>query len=62
MLDGLPDHWAEILGLAVLQVNHSSIVSLTIAAACAGRTVAGVIAIRAYLRGEHLERKRSRQL
>src|SRR5690242_7983925 len=34
----------------------------TLAAACAGRTVSGVIAIRACLRGEDPERKRSRQL
>jgi len=34
----------------------------TIAAACAGRTVAGVIAIRAYPGGEDPERKCSRQL
>jgi hypothetical protein len=40
----------------------SSFCSLTIAAPCAGRTVASVIAIRACLRGEDPERKRSRQL
>jgi len=34
----------------------------TIAAACARRTISGVIAIRACLRGEDPERKRSRQL
>jgi len=34
----------------------------TIAAARAGRTVAGVVAVRAYMRGEDPERKRSRQL
>ena len=40
----------------------SSCPTSTIAAPCAGRTISGVIAIRACLRGEDPERKRSRQL
>ena len=48
--------------LLVARLGFSSLSTSTIAAPCAGRTVPGVIAIRAYLGSDGPGRKRSRQL
>jgi hypothetical protein len=55
--EGLPGNAKS----AQWESTRSSLPTLTIAAACTGRTVAGVVAIQAHFGGEEPERKRPRE-